>query len=100
MGGSRDRDLCQRVSGSWGRRNQGASPAWSLQAPDPGKIPIILAFFLLRRLSPGLFVTALPLGINRGKTFTQYRLQFPLVYKVRRKMKGMIAKSPASDNIL
>lgn len=70
------------------------------QAPDPGKSWYSSIFFLLGRLSPGLFVIALPLGINTGKTFTQYRLQLPLVYKVRREMKEMIAKSPASDNSL
>lgn len=48
----------------------------AFQAPDPGKSSVILAIFLLRRLSPGLFVIALPLGINMGKTFSLYWVIF------------------------
>lgn len=61
---------------------------------------VILAFFLLKNLFTGLFVIALPFGMNMGKACALSRLQLPHVYKVNREMKEVIAKSPASDNIL
>lgn len=60
---------------------------------------VILAFFLLKNLSTGLFVLALPFSMNMGKACALTRLQLPHVYKVSREME-MTAKSPVGDNIL